>query len=142
MDNEFFDSTRVASYFLWENAGGDDALGLWYAAEDIACFFEQANILEAKNVDSIIEHGLQSEGYIWFLRNIAYRLYLYTGNDDHLSNWFTMEKLIRTPPWVESVTRMAAILSAKDGNVNEHIRSDHVRSFYGNTNHFDGSQTF
>jgi hypothetical protein len=135
--NDWFEYARLAAYFLWEHTGCDNALELWYCAEDIACFFEQANILETSMVEGIIKLSASSEGYIWFLRHMAFRLYLYTGNDHELTNWFLAEQLLTNLGWVQNVTAMAAMLreNMTDNVVvafdaMEHLRSDTVKSFY------------
>lgn len=130
MDNDWFECTKIAAYYLWEYSGCDKALNLWYAAEDIACFFEQANILDSGMVDSIRGLGLGSEGYIWFVRNVSYRLYVYTGNGHELTNWYLVEQLINTPAWVENVSAMAAMLRSNHENIIKQLRLDAVRYFY------------
>ena len=65
MDNNWFEHTKLVAYYLWEHSGCENALNLWYASEDIASFFEQANILDTGMVDSIKKLGLGSEGYVW-----------------------------------------------------------------------------
>jgi len=139
MDKSWFECTKIVAYYLWEHTGYDNALDLWYAAEDIACFFEQANILDNEMVDSIVRLGTTSGGYIWFVRHIAYRLYLYTQNPDELTNWFLAERLISIPPWIEMLVDMATILSTDADSTMGQLRSDTVRSVYVNNNN---QQTF
>ncbi|MCL1988573.1 MAG: hypothetical protein FWG64_11495 [Firmicutes bacterium] len=131
MHKDWFESAQIVSYHLWETMGYDNALDLWYAVEDIACFFEQSNIFSLEMVDSIKGLGVKSEGYIWFLRNISYRLYLYTHNVDELSNWFLIEKLLDNVPWVENLAAMAVMLRKDMESTAGHVRSHVVRSFYG-----------
>jgi hypothetical protein len=130
MEKNWFESTKIVAYFLWEHSGYDNALDLWYAAEDIACFFEQANILDTEMVDSIVGLGIASGGYIWFVRHIAYRLHLYTQTTDELINWFLAERLIAIPAWIESLTDMAALLRTDADDAVGQLRSDIVRSVY------------
>ena len=127
---DWFEHTKLASYCLWELTGYDGALDLWYAVEDIAAFFEQANIVEAGMVDSIRGLGPGSEGYVWFVRNIAFRLHVYTRNEDGLTNWFLVEQLLVNPTWVNNLTAMAALLKTNAGGAIKQIRSDMVRSLY------------
>lgn len=126
----WFECTKVVSYYLWEHTGCENALGLWYAAEDIAAFFEQTNILDTEMVNSIKRLGLGSEGYIWFVRNIAYRLYIYTNNHDDIANWYLAEQLLNNPAWLQNLTAMAAMLNSDIDNVTRQMRSDMIRSFY------------
>ena len=130
MDRDWFECTKMVAYYLWEHTGYENALSLWYAAEDIACFFEQTNILELGMVDSIIRLGLRSEGYIWFLRHISYRLYLHTGNTDELANWYLAECLLGNPAWVQCLEEMANLLSSGSAGTIGQVRSDIVRSYY------------
>ena len=130
MEKNWFESTKIAAYYLWEHTGYENALDLWYAAEDIACFFEQANILDTEMIDGIMGLGTASGGYIWFVRNIAYRLHLYTQIPDEFSNWFLAERLLAIPPWIENLTDMAIILRTDANNTMGQLRSDIVRSVY------------
>ena len=142
MDKDWFESTKIVAYYLWEYSGHDNALSLWYASEDIACFFEHANILDNGMVDSIKKLGTGSEGYVWFVRNIAYRLHVYTKNPNALYNWRLAEQLLNTPVWVQSTTAMAVMLNTDPDNTINQVHSDLVRSFYGMVKHFYNSQTF
>lgn len=126
----WFESTKLASYHLWEYTNHDNALDLWYCAEDISCYLEQANILDEGMMHSIQHLGVGSEGYIWFVRHIAYRLYLYSRNHDDLANWYTAEKLIEDLSWVKSITEMASMLRKDRHHAMEQLRSDQVKNFY------------
>jgi len=131
IDKEWFDCAQMVAYYLWEQSGCENALDLWYAAEDIACFFEQANILDCQMADSIKKLGIYSEGYVWFVRNISYRLHIYSGNENELTNWFLVERLLSTAAWLENITAMAKMLRTDSGEIAEQVRSDIVRNFYG-----------
>ena len=130
MGHDWFEHTKIAAYYLWEHTGNENALELWHAAEDIACFFEQANITEVGMVDSIRKLGVGSEGYVWFVRNIAFRLYSYTRNPDDLANWFLVEGLLSASPWVDSIVTMADMLRKDSSATAEQMRSDQIRIFY------------
>jgi len=131
MERDWFENTKLVAYYLWENTAYDNALALWYAAEDIASFFEQANILDLEMVESIKRLGLASEGYVWFIRNIAFRLHVYTQNQSELTNWFLVERLLNVPEWTTSLTNMASILRTDTAGTVSQIRSDAIRIFYG-----------
>ena len=128
MNNDWYGNTQIAAYYIWEHSGNENALDLWYAAGDIASYFEQANILEAVTVEGIKDLGLHSDGYIWFVRNLAFRLHIFTGNEHKLTNWFLAEKLLDTREWIDSITNMASILRAGTG-LNQ-LRSEKLRQFY------------
>ena len=131
MSKDWFECAKVVTYYLWEHTGCENALNLWYAAEDIACFFEQANILDSGMIESIKGLGVGSEGYVWVIRNISYRLHVYTGNGHELTNWYLAEKLISTPAWTESLTAMASMLRSGSESIINQLRSDAIRYFYG-----------
>jgi hypothetical protein len=128
--NELFDHTKLAAYYLWEYTGSENALNLWYCAEDIACFLDQSNVLESGLADGILKQGVYSEMYIWFVRHIAFRLYIYTNNPDDKHNWYTAEHLLNDAAWVENITMMANILREGRGGMALGIRSDEVRAYY------------
>jgi hypothetical protein len=109
-NNNLYERTKLAAYYLWDETGCDRALELWYCAEDAACFLEQSNITDSVTVYGITKLGRLSEAYIWFVRNIAFRLYVYTGETDELRNWYTAERLIGSEAWVGAVTGMAGLL--------------------------------
>jgi hypothetical protein len=127
---EWFESTQIAAYYLWEHSIYDNALDLWYCAEDIASHFEQANILDAVALNNIKEQGKGSDAYIWFVRHVAYRLYIYTNNDEALTNWFMAESLLESEEWLKNIFNMASILKNDNGECLSQVRSDAVRFFY------------
>ena len=130
-ENDWFECTKVVAYYLWEHTGCENALEMWCAAEDIACFFEQANILEDGMITSIKGLGVGSEAYVWFTRNVSYRLYVYTRNADHLTNWYLVEQLMNIPEVVQNLAYMAAMLRSDADATMRQVRSDTVRKFYG-----------
>ena len=130
MAKSWFECTRVVAYYLWEHTGCDNAFEMWCAAEDIACFFEQANILEQEMISSIKGLGAASEGYVWFMRHVSFRLYVYTNNPDHLTNWYLVEQLINIPELVQNLTEMATILRSNAKDAMGQLRSDTVRQYY------------
>lgn len=130
MHKDWFECTKIAAYHLWEYVDCENALNLWYAAEDIACFFDSSNILSKKMVEDIRTLGSGSEGYVWFVRNISYRLHLYTENNCDLQNWFIAERLISDSSWVQSIVDMALLLGKDDIDTANQVRSELVRNFY------------
>jgi len=132
MNDELFECTKMAAYFLWEHTGCDNALSLWYCAEDIACYLEQNSIFSYENVNDIIELGYENAAYIYFVRHIAFRIYIYTNCDDALTNWFAAERLLDIDEWIKSITTMAVIYRKEQANhtVMDEVRSENVRTFY------------
>ena len=104
-----FQNTKLAAYFLWENTHSDNTLTLWYCAEDIACFLEQSDILSIRQLEAIMGLDIYDIGYIEFVRHIAYRIYIYTGNSDALFNWITAERLLGNWEWRQALICMASI---------------------------------
>jgi hypothetical protein len=132
LENALFEHTKVVSYFLWEYTGCDRALELWYCAEDIACYFEQMGILSADRVTAVKQLGVYDPAYIHFLRHVAFRIYIYTGQPDANTNWFITERLLVNPEWVAALVGMASIYKSEKTNEDfiRGVRSDNVRAYY------------
>jgi hypothetical protein len=132
MENSLFEHTKVVSYFLWEYTGCDQALQLWYCAEDLACYFEQMGILATDRVTAIRQLGVYDPAYIHFLRHVAFRIYIYTNQPDPDTNWFIAEQLLVNREWVASLVGMASIYKNEKSNQNffEEVRSENVRAYY------------
>ncbi len=132
MKETLIEKTKVAAYLLWEKTKHDNPLHHWYCSEDIACFFEKWNILDENSIVRIIQKGVYDLGYIEFIRHIAYRIYIYTNNNDDFFNWLCAENLIKNGEWRQSIISMALIynLEKKDADFIKSIRSDTVRNFY------------
>ena len=132
MKEKLYDCINLASYFIWEYGQSENALGLWCCAEDIANYFEQKNILSEEKLCEIIALGKGNEKYISFLKDISYKIYSYSGNIDHIKNWFLAERLIQNGEWREAVIEAANIyrnMKGDDGIIKT-IRSDLVRKYY------------
>ena len=132
MNEPLLDNTKLAAYFLWEYTCVDNTLQLWYCAEDIACFLEQSDILCVKRLESILALDVYDPGYIQFVRHIAFRVYIYSANDDALFNWFTAERLLRNVEWQRAVIYMASAYNTQKtvaGGLSC-IHSGHVKNFY------------
>ena len=132
MDETLLENTKLAAYFLWEYTRVDDTMRLWYCAEDIACFLERSDILRVQQLEPILALNVYDPGYIQFVRHIAFRLYVYTGNSDALFNWFTAERLL---PF--HVPQQAAVYMANAYNTQKTvagglscIHSGYVKNFY------------
>jgi len=133
MSAQLFDCTKVTAYFLWEYTHCDNALGLWTCAEDIANFMEFADIFTPESIRDIQAKGLYSYEYIDFMRNIAFRIHVYSGQDHAETNWFTAERLVGNDEWCRSVTDIARIyydnksnFEALSGVRSEQVRQNHL----------------
>lgn len=128
MKDSLFENTKLASYHLWLQTKGSNTVSLWCCAEDIACFFEENGIENQYNIRNIIEKGFQDSAYIYFIKNIAFRLYLYTNESDALKNWLDAEALSRNKEWLESQLHMAHCL--KSGHNTQTVLSSWVKNHY------------
>ena len=131
-EKSLFDNTKLAAYFLWEHTGCDNALNLWLCAEDIACFFEQTQIIETWHIDNILELGFYDPGYIDFVEHLAYRIFQYTGRSDEWHNWFAAERMLGNIEWVKAMTGMSSIYRKEQRNqsIMNDVRSENVRAYY------------
>jgi len=132
MSEQLFDSTKIASYFLWEYTQAENALALWVCAEDTANYLEASGIYDQAQISAIIEKGIFSYEYIEFIRHIAFRIFVYTGHDSAEGNWFVAEKLIRNHEWCAAVVRIANIFGENKTNFESlpGVRSEQVKQNY------------
>ncbi len=109
MDNTFiYNSTKMAAYFLWEYSKHESALSLWYCAEDIAFYLEEKDYLSLEEVDKILSLQRNDMRYVRFIRNLAYRIFIFTQNPDHIRNWFVAENLTFNKEWLLAIVHMAS----------------------------------
>jgi hypothetical protein len=127
-----FENTKLSAYFLWEHTQCDNALGLWFCAEDMACFFEQKDLLEFRKIDDLLLIDVYDFRYIQFVRQIAYRIHQYTGRHDEWHNWFAAERLLGIHEWVRAIVDMASIYRNEKMNRSfmSDVRSENVRAYY------------
>ncbi|MDR2648574.1 MAG: hypothetical protein LBB94_02495 [Clostridiales bacterium] len=137
MNEILFDNTKRAAYFLWEYTRIDNTLRLWYCAEDIACFLEQSNILSLSQLEPIINLDTADPGYIQFVRHIAYRIYIYTGNSNAVLNWFTAEHLLENGEWRQALICMAVFYNTQKSVAGglSGIHCGEVKNFYATGRH-------
>ncbi len=107
MNNEVFEATKIAAYFLWEYTNHNNALKLWQCAENIAAYFKNEKLLDMKNVHKIIYLPVDDPAYINFVRNISFRIFVFTQNSDDKFNWFAAEKLILNSEWLLAIITVA-----------------------------------
>lgn len=122
------ESTKTASYLLWENTKHNNALELWYCSENIAYFFEENGIISVPALKELVQKSKYDYGYIRFVREIAFLIFRSTGNMDSLFNWFVAEKLLKDTEWCSAIIKMAYLFRAmKEGQIELFIRSDWIR---------------
>ena len=131
MEN-LFDATNKAAYHIWEASKNENALNIWYCAEDLASWFEKNGILSRQDVQNIRSQGNDSYEYTNLIRNIAFRVYIYTTNNNQLDNWFTAEVLVNGWTWVDSITDMAKYYSEskESDDFIKSLKSDTVKDYY------------
>lgn len=132
MKEKLYDSIRITAYFLWEYTQNENALGLWCCAEDLACFFQKSNIVTDEDLQSILNLGRYSSTYVTFVRNISYRIFLYTHCKDTMRNWLLTEKLLENYEWKNSVVTAAMVYNniRCDLNLIKCIRCESIRNYY------------
>jgi len=116
MNEQLFEHTKVTAYFLWEYTQSDNALGLWTCAEDIANHLEVTDVFSPARIEEIAAKGTYSFEYIGFIRHIAFRIHVYTGQEHAETNWFAAEKLVGNREWCDSVTKIAKIYFENKSN--------------------------
>ncbi len=139
MKSELFENTRMLAYLLWEQTKSENALGLWYCAEDLANFFDMNGITNFTNLNALLEKERFDPAYINFVRNIAYRLYLYTGNANQKRNWFLAENILNNQECCLYIISAASIYNniQDEKDIVKSIRSELVRNYYKNLNELD-----
>ena len=132
MDSNLFDATNKAAYFLWDTTKHGNALEVWYCAEDIGSFFERSNILTLNDLNNITDLPHSDGRYVNFIRNIAFRIFLFTDCDDHIVNWYATETLLHNGEWVTKILEMATIFRnhKTDSDFMSKIKSSSVKQYY------------
>lgn len=133
MKEKLSKSTEIAAYFLWEYTNHPSALNLWYCAEDIGFFLEKKELIENESIYVYTRKPKDDPMYIAFVRQIAYRIFIFTNDIDHLKNWFAAEKLVANGEWIAAIAKVAKFYSLlRDGNteVADSIRSDRIKRQY------------
>jgi len=132
MDAALFNSTKQAAYFLWETTGHDNALALWFCAEDIAGFLERFHIETAAAIEDIQQRGKTDQGYVHFLRHIAFRIFIYTNREDMARNWYDAEALVQNGEWRQAITALACLYRKNKTNPPSlaDIKCEAVRMYY------------
>jgi len=134
MSHELVTNAKIASYFIWEYTNGDDPLNLWYCAEDIASWFERRGFLTREGIITLLKGDRDSFEYIEFTRHIAFRIFIYTNNEDSVRNWYIAERLLYNHEWTEAIASLASLYSHlktdKENTGEMNIRSPLIRDFY------------
>ena len=101
---------QTSAYFLWIETGSLNALAMRNCARDILKYlFENAVLLTADLV-SVLEKGWEDEEYINLVRNIAFRIYCFSGCTDALANWCAAERVLRNAEWRNAAVNAANML--------------------------------
>lgn len=131
MKEKLFNSIKVLSYFLWEYTKNDNALKLWCCAEDIVCFLSENDIKTKEEFFDIISRDKSDEIYREFIRNIAYKIFWYTKEEDNDKNWFVAEKFVRNYECIEACVTAACIFGDVNANdeIYRSIRSQNARGY-------------
>lgn len=129
MKEELFKDIKIVAYFLWEYTKFENALKLWCCSEDIAYYLSYRDFTSFKKIKSVIESEKTYYDYVEFIRNIAYRIYLYTANKKSEENWYAAEKLFSNLECVYAITDAARIFKYEFPNSDmiKIIRSQHVK---------------
>lgn len=132
MNKELLENTKVATYFLWEYTRSDNAMDLWYCAEDMAYYFETNRIEKMEDIYAVLKKGKNSFEYINIIRNLSFRIYLYSKNEDCLSNWYVAERLFSNSEWCGAVINMANEFRKNKGKAESlnGIHLETVRQYY------------
>lgn len=131
MKEEFFNSIKVLSYFLWEYTKHDNVLSLWCCSEDIVCFLSENNIKTKDDFIGIISKDKNDEGYKEFIRNISYKIYEYTREESKDKNWFAAERFVRNYECIEASVKAVCIFDEvyKNDEIYKSIRSENARDY-------------
>ena len=115
IDTDSFNKTAELAHILQEEARPENAASswAWYCAEDMARFFAQMRMQSPEEIEAIARLDKADPAYIHFLRHIAFRLYVFTGRDDELANWFDAEHLVVRADWQWAVLRLARVYREK-----------------------------
>ena len=132
MNEQIMDKTKQAAYFLWEYTQHDNPLNHWYCAEDIACFFEEYEIFDRAAMDAFVQGGKHDDTYIDFMRHIAFRIYIYTNQENPRTNWYAAERCAGNGEWCDAIVEMARLYRQEKNSADfvVSLRSDKVRRFY------------
>ena len=132
MDTNIFANTKVAAYFLWEYTNNENAMSLWYCAEDFGYHLETHHILTIEDLQNILKKGHDDFEYIYLVRNLAFRIYIYTNQEDSLTNWFTAEHLLSNEEWCSAMVNLANSYRQNKGNLSNlnSIRLEKIRQYY------------
>lgn len=132
MKLQIFELSSKAAYLLWDSTNHGNALDNWYCAEDIASFFERLNLISHTLLEELLTLDKKDEEYINFVRNIAFRIYIYTNDNDKIKNWFIAESLLKNAEWTNAVLGMANYYRNNKVNpdLKKDIKSDLIRNYY------------
>jgi hypothetical protein len=134
LSRDMTESTKLASFFLWEYSGHQNTLALWYCTEDIASFLDRGELYREERLQEVLRLNRNDREYRAFIRHLAYRVHLYTGIMDDGFNWYTAENLLRNGEWRSAICSLAAglRLMREGSGQNYKILSPLVKNYYNN----------
>ena len=129
MKENLYENTKLATYLLWEQTRSDNAINLWYCTEDIAFYLYLNGIETVRDIFDIIIKGKESFEYILLIRNLSYRIFVYTNNYNSQINWYAAEHLVSNREWCNAIASIVSEYKAagEDGGVLNSIKLKKVR---------------
>ena len=128
MNKEMFENSRASAYILWQTTGFDNMQQVWALTEDIAAFLEDSGYTDVSRISRLAGLDRDNPEYVFFVRNLAYRLSAYTHCDDSLKNWYDAEALLGDQEWLKCSTALAlAFREASQASLLD-IKNDRIRS--------------
>ena len=106
------EQTKLAAYYIWQYSGYENTKSLWYCVEDAASFLEHHQILDEAELGRVLSLPHTNHEYVEFMRQMAYRLHIFTGIADEGFNWHIAEQLYNITEWRAAVLAVANALSA------------------------------
>ena len=124
-------NTQIASYLLWEktkNSSNCSALSSWYCCEDIAFYFKENKIISLIKLKEISNKEKSNIDYINFIRNISYRIYIFTNNNNSKYNWYIAESLLENYEWCRTMVNIAYIYNEiMKSNIKVTVRNENIK---------------
>lgn len=133
MNDGIFEHKRTVSYFIWDYTRHENALASWYCAEDMAYCMERLGVAGHEDFAAVLRLRRDNPAYIDFIRNIAFRIFIYTGCDDETKNWFIAERLTLNGEWLGALLELIhdfREIRMGGGDPTLEIQSDMIRNFY------------
>ena len=127
--NGYLENIKIISYFLWSFTGCDRPMDMWLCAEEIGSFAEQFGYLSHTRLNGMLSKGKFDFSYIQFIRNLAFRIYLFTGCESSDFNWYCAELLLQNNEWRQALLNVANAYHS-DPEISSRLHSAHLRELY------------